>query len=125
MEYEFHHNRSTGQLDAVFSMGQEIVGVWLTEELSDSLEKYQTICQVIDQLQSNKIKQWGLIGHSLSIELDGEQARIYANELDSEDELDELEEMMSFYDGESETFCGLEDFYIVIQQWREFVESRQ
>ncbi len=122
MEYEFRRDRITGNLVADFSMGQEVLGFWFVEELGESAEKYDAICQIITKLQTNQLKQWRMAGKALSIELDTEQARVFANELDSDDEF-ELEEAMSLYDGESEAFCGLEDFNVVLESWHEFISE--
>ncbi|MFT7234507.1 MAG: hypothetical protein ACI9QV_000069 [Methylophagaceae bacterium] len=123
MEYEFQRNTLTGALKADFSQGQEILGFWLVEELGECLEKYETLCQGITKLQSNQLKNWSLVGKALSIELEGEQVRVFANALETGEEF-ELEEAMSLYDGESEAFCGLEDFHVVLQSWRGFIDDR-
>lgn len=123
MEYEFQRNNSTGALLATFGMGQEVLGFWLVEELGESKGKYEELCQVIGKLHNNELKHWRITGQALSIELDGEEVRVFSNELDNDDEF-ELEEAMSFYDGESEACCGLEDFHVVLQNWRVFVDER-
>ncbi len=123
MEYEFRRETATGHLVAHFSMGQEVIGFWFVEELGESAEKYQQICDAIVQLQNNELKHWRLIGKALSIELTAEEVTVFANELES-DEAYELEEAMSIYDAESEAFCGLEDFLGVLESWREFIDER-
>tara|TARA_R110000772_G_scaffold142912_1_gene252532 strand:- start:56 stop:436 length:381 start_codon:yes stop_codon:yes gene_type:complete len=122
MEYEFQRNTLTGTLFADFSMGQEVLGFWFVEELGECSEKYNEICQVIAKLQFNQLEHWHMAGKTLSIELDGEQVRVFTNELESVEEF-ELEDAMSLYDGESEAFCGLEDFHIALQSWRAFVDE--
>ena len=122
MEYEFQRNTLTGTLVADFSMGQEVLGFWFVEELGGCSVKYEEICQVIVKLQSNQLKHWHMAGKALSIELEGDEVRVFANELESGEEL-ELEEAMSLYDGESEAFCGLEDFHIALQSWRVFIDD--
>ena len=122
MEYEFQRNTLTGTLLADFSMGQEVLGFWFVEELGECSEKYEELCQIIAKLQSNQLKHWRMVGKALSIELDGEQARVFANELESDEEF-ELEEALSLYDGESEAFCGLEDFHVALQSWRVFIDD--
>ena len=122
MDYEFRRNTLTGSFVAEFSMGQEALGFWFVEELGDSLEKYEAICQGIAKLQSNQLKHWRLVGKALSIELDDEEVRVFANELDSGEEV-ELEDGLSLYDGESEAFCGLADFHLALQSWREFIDD--
>jgi len=120
MEYEFQRNRLTGALLADFSVGQEVLGYWFVEELGECLEKYEEICQIIAKLQSNQLKEWRVVGKALSIELDGEEVRVFANELESGEEF-ELEDALSLYVDESEAFCGLEDFYVALKSWRFFI----
>jgi uncharacterized protein YacL (UPF0231 family) len=120
MEYEFQRNTLTGALVANFSQGQEVLGFWFVEELGECSEKYEAICQVIAKLQLNQLKHWHMIGKALSIELDDQEVRVFANELENGEEV-ELEEALSLYDGESEAFCGLEDFHLALQSWRVFL----
>lgn len=122
MEYEFQRNTSTGTLLADFSMGQEVLGFWFIEELGECTDKYDEICQVIAKLQLHQLKHWCMAGKALSIELDCEQVRVFAHELESGEEF-ELEDALSLYDGESEAFCGLEDFYVALQSWRAFIDD--
>tara|TARA_R110002049_G_scaffold137746_6_gene297793 strand:+ start:571 stop:945 length:375 start_codon:yes stop_codon:yes gene_type:complete len=122
MEYEFQRNTLTGNLLATFSMDQEALGFWFVEELGECAEKYEEICQVIAKLQFNQLKEWRRVGKALSIELDSDEVRVYANELESGEEF-ELEDAMSLYDGESEAFCGLEDFHLALKSWRLFIDE--
>jgi uncharacterized protein YacL (UPF0231 family) len=122
MEYEFRRDTLTGTLLASFSMDQEALGFWFVEELGECAEKYEEICHVIAKLQLNQLIHWRRVGKALSIELDGEQVRVFANELESSEEID-LEEAMSLYDDESEALCGLEDFSVVLESWLVFIEE--
>ncbi|WP_299795976.1 YacL family protein [uncultured Shewanella sp.] len=122
MEYEFRRNTLTGTVLANFSMDHEVLGFWFAEELGENRDKYTEICQAIAQLQSTRLSQWRWVGKALSLELDCEQARVFANELENGEELD-FDESMSLYDGESEAFCGLEDFNEALVKWREFLDE--
>ncbi|MCK8044695.1 YacL family protein [Shewanella sp. 1CM18E] len=123
MEYEFLRNTITDTVFARFSMDHEALGFWLSEELADNSQLFEQICQQIERLQSGQGNEWRLVGKAISLELDSEQARIFANDIeDNEDQ--ELDESMSFYDGESEAFCGLEDFHEVILSWRRFIDEK-
>ncbi len=125
MEYDFLRNTITGTAFARFSMDHEALGFWLSEELGDNAEKHVEICQHIEKIQASQLSDWRLVGKALSIELDREQARIFANNIAEGDSDDvEMDESMSFYDGESEAFCGLEDFYDVLINWRKFLDER-
>ncbi|MEC4725191.1 YacL family protein [Shewanella sp. D64] len=122
MEYEFRRNTLTGTVMASFSMDHEALGFWLVEELGECTDKYAEICQVVAQLQSNQLLHWRMVGKALSLELDSEQARIFANELENGEEF-ELEYAMSLYDGESEAYCGLEDFQSALDSWHTFLNE--
>lgn len=122
MDYEFQRNTLTGTLVADFSQGQEVLGFWFVEELGECSEKYDAINQVIAKLQSNELKNWHMVGKSLSIELDGEQVRVFANDLENSDDI-EFEEALSLYNDESEAFCGLEDFHVALQSWHAFIDE--
>ncbi|MBW8183362.1 YacL family protein [Shewanella nanhaiensis] len=120
MEYEFRRNTLTGTVMANFSMDHEALGFWFAEELGECAEKYNEICQVVAKLQSNQLIHWRMVGKALSLELDAEQARIFANELENGEEF-ELEDAMSLYNGESEAYCGLEDFQAALESWHVFL----
>ncbi len=120
MEYEFRRNTLTGTFIANFSMDHEIVGIWFTEELGDNEVLYEQLRNNITLLQAGSITSQRVVGKGISIELDTEQVRVFANVLEMDDEL-ELDESMSFYDGESEAFCGLEDFEAALLSWQAFL----
>lgn len=50
--------------------------------------------------------------------MDGEEVMIRANQLEFEG--DEMEEGMNYYD-ESLSFCGVEDFLLVLKAYRSFM----
>lgn len=122
MEYEFRRNSLTGTFLATFSMDHEVLGQWFTEELGPELAKIQQVLDVIKEIQSDKLGSWRLVGGDLTLELEREQARIFANSLGFDQEY-ELEEAMSLYDAESEAYCGLEDLELALLSWRQFVEK--
>lgn len=122
MEYEFRRNTMTGTVIASFSMDHEVLGFWFAEELGENQDKFNELVKVIEQMQQGAISEWRWIGKALSLELDGEQARVFANELEDGEEY-EFEEDMSLYNGESEAFCGLEDFQAALISWREFLDE--
>ncbi|MCZ4336014.1 YacL family protein [Shewanella colwelliana] len=124
MEYEFRRNTLTGTLLANFTMEHEILGVWFVDELGENTDLRQSICTTILALQQGSLNEKRYVGKGISIELDTEQVRVFANVLEMEDEF-ELDESMSLYNGESEAFCGLEDFEQALLSWQTFLkESR-
>lgn len=122
MEYEFRRNSLTGTYLASFSMDHEVLGQWFSEELGSELAKIQQVLDIIKEIQSGKRDSWRLIGKDFTLDLDEEQARIYANALGFEQDY-ELEEAMSLYDAESEAYCGLEDLEEALLSWYEFVQK--
>ncbi|MFB2682692.1 YacL family protein [Shewanella mangrovisoli] len=122
MEYEFRRNSLTSTYLASFSMDHEVLGQWFSEELGPELAKIQQVLDIIKEIQAGKRDSWRLIGGDLTLDLDEEQARIYANALGFEQEY-ELEESMSLYDAESEAYCGLEDLEEALLSWYEFVQK--
>jgi uncharacterized protein len=124
MEYEFRRNTLNGTVLASFSMDHEVLGRWLSQELGDNQGTFDGIIEAIAALRQGKISHWQLEGGDLSLELDAEQARVFANVLEFDADY-QLEEDMNLYDAESQAFCGLEDFEQVLHSWRRFLkESR-
>ncbi|MDG5900500.1 UPF0231 family protein [Shewanella xiamenensis] len=122
MEYEFRRNSLTGTYLASFSMDHEVLGQWFSEELGPELAKIQQVLDIIKEIQTGKRVSWRFIGKDITLDLDEEQARIYANALGFEQDYD-LEEAMSLYDAESEAYCGLEDLEEALLSWYEFVQK--
>lgn len=122
MEYEFRRNSLTGTYLATFSMDHEVLGQWFSEELGVELTKIQQVLAAIKDIQADKLSLWRLVGSDFTLELEREQARIFANSIGFEQEY-ELEEAMSLYDAESEAYCGLEDFEQALLSWYEFVQT--
>ncbi|ASF17011.1 YacL family protein [Shewanella xiamenensis] len=122
MEYEFRRNSLTGTYLASFSMDHEVLGQWFSEELGPELAKIQQVLDIIKEIQTGKRVSWRFIGKDITLDLDEEQARIYANALGFEQDY-ELEEAMSLYDAESEAYCGLEDLEEALLSWYEFVQK--
>jgi len=122
MEFEFRRNSLDGSLFANFSMDHEVMGRWFSEELGENSDSCAQLLAKVAELQAQGYGEWRQIGRDLTLELDAEQARIFANVL-GYDYLDEFEEGMSMYDCESEASCGLEDFQHALESWQAFVSS--
>lgn len=121
MEYEFVRD-ITGQVKTTFSMGHEALGHWLNDEVDGN-------CQLLDQVEnylrhggnSHSREPWQHIGHEYTLWTDGEEVLIRANDLSFVN--DELDEGMSYYDEESLSLCGSEDFLEVVKHYREFLQQ--
>ncbi|MCE9677827.1 YacL family protein [Shewanella sp. AS1] len=122
MEYEFRRNNLTGTLMANFSMDHEIMGLWFSDELEGNRELLQQLLGIIASLRNGAVTSQRIVGSAISIDLDNEQVRVFANVLETQESI-ELDESMSLYEGESEAFCGLEDFESALLSWQEFIDE--
>ncbi|MBR9729380.1 YacL family protein [Shewanella intestini] len=123
MEYDFRRNRFEGTVFAQFSMEHAVLGRWFTEELGSDETQINHILTQIVSLQAGTNMHWRHIGDELTIDMDTEQVRVFASVIASEEE-HELQESMSLYDAESESFCGLEDFESVLKSWLVFIKQK-
>lgn len=119
MDYDFKKNTLDGSYHAVFSMGHEVLGRWLSEEIEKDCDKIDEIVAQIHQLK-NTTAEWRLVGDELTLSLQDNEALVQANYLFSEDDT-ELEEDMNFYDEENISVCGFEDLEQVLLAWQAFV----
>ena len=120
MEYEFLRD-ITGQVRVQMSMGHEVVGHWFNEEVKGNLALLDDVEQAALSVKGSE-RQWQRVGHEYTLWLDGEEVMIRANLLAISG--DEMEEGMSYYDEESLSFCGVEDFLQVAHAYREFLQQK-
>ncbi len=116
MDYEFLRE-ITGQVKVTFSMGHEAIGHWLNEEVKGDFALLDQVEAQIRQLAGTE-RSWQCEGHEYTLWTDGEEVMIRANELTFVNE--ELEEGMNYYDEESLSLCGSDDFLQVLTQYRDF-----
>ncbi|MEQ5112772.1 YacL family protein [Providencia vermicola] len=117
MDYQFFQD-ITGAISAKFSMDHEAIGYWLNEEVKNDLSLLDTIEENYEKIKGSE-NQWELIGHEYTLLLDDEEVMIKANQLSFETE--GLEEGLSYYDNESVAFCGIDDFLLMLKDYRVFV----
>lgn len=120
MDYEFLRD-VTGQVMVRMSMGHEAVGHWFNEEVKGQLTLLDEVEAAARSVAGSE-RQWRKIGHEYTLWLDAEEVMIQANQLAFT--VDEMEEGMSYYDEESLSLCGLEDFLNLVAKYREFVRQR-
>ncbi|NUU66096.1 YacL family protein [Enterobacteriaceae bacterium BIT-l23] len=120
MDYEFLRD-ITGTVKVRMSMGHEAVGHWFNEEVKEDLALLDEVEQALLAVKGSE-RQWQRNGHEYTLWLDGEEVMVRANQLDFSG--DEIEEGMSYYDEESLTLCGVEDFLQVLRAYRQFVMGR-
>lgn len=116
MDYDFLRD-ITGQVHVTCSMGHEAIGHWFNEEVKGDLG-------LLDQVEANVCRltggqeSWQSIGHAYTFWTDGEEVIIRANEIAFVTE--ELEPGLSYYDEESLSLCGREDFLQLLNHYRDF-----
>ncbi|KOO05035.1 YacL family protein [Vibrio nereis] len=123
MEFEFIRNTLMGEYYVKSSMGHEIVGRWLQEEIGKDWNKIDRVDQLLDKARREPQHEHILEGKEITLNVQGDEVVVQENvlahgaELDSDSEFD-------FYDSESTASCGLEDFELMIEQWKEFLTTK-
>ena len=113
MDYEFLRD-ITGVVKVRMSMGHEVVGHWFNEEVKENLALLDEVEQAARAVKGSE-RSWQRAGHEYTLWLDGEEVMVRANQ---------LEEGMNYYDEESLSLCGVEDFLQVVAAYREFVQQK-
>lgn len=119
MDYEFLRD-ITGTAKVRMSMGHEVVGHWFNEEVKGNLALLDEVEQAALSVKGSE-RQWQHVGHEYTLWLDGEEVMVRANQLEFTG--DEMEEGMNYYDEESFSLCGVEDFMHVLHAWRHFLQN--
>ena len=103
MDYEFLRD-ITGVVKVRMSMGHEAVGHWFNEEVKENLALLDEVEQAANTVKGS------------------EEVMVRANQLEFSG--DEMEEGMSYYDEESLSLCGVEDFLSVLNAYRDFMKQK-
>lgn len=117
MDYEFKRGID-GQSQAIFSMGHEIIGVWLGEELGVNLVQIDTLLMKINELLGCQCWEYRHTGVEFIVTMSRDNVEVRAALLD--DMFDEPPDELDHYDQESCASCGLEDFQRLLLSWRAF-----
>lgn len=117
MDYEFLRD-ITGVVKVRLSMGHEALGHWFNEEVKGNLALLDEVEAAARDVKGSE-RQWQKTGHEYTLWLDSEEVMVRANQLEFSG--DEMEEGMSYYDEESLSLCGVEDFLQVVQAYRDFL----
>lgn len=121
MDYEFLRD-ITGVVKVRMSMGHEAVGHWFNEEVKENLALLDEVEQAAETVKGSE-RSWQRAGHEYTLWMDGEEVMVRANQLEFSG--DEMEEGMSYYDEESLSLCGVEDFLSVVNAYRDFMKQKQ
>ena len=117
MDYQFYHSLE-GIPIAQFSMGHEVIGYWLNEEIKGDL----SLIKQIDRATADPFVTWQLLGHEYSLFIADHEVTVKANQLAFG--CDECTiETLNYYDAESIAYCGLDDFLIMLAHYRAFIST--
>lgn len=123
MEFEFIRNTLMGEYYVKSSMGHEIVGRWLQEEVGKDWDKIAQVERLIESVHSAPQQEHNLLGKEISLNMLGDEVIVQENVLSHGDEMDDDSEF-DFYNCESTASCGLADFELLIEQWKSFLTTR-
>ncbi|HHG3337775.1 YacL family protein [Vibrio parahaemolyticus] len=120
MEFEFIRNTLMGEYYVKCSMGHEIVGRWLQEEIGKDPAKIAQVEALIDKAFSLPSQEHTLTGIEISLMIQGDEVLVQENALSHDYDV-EMDSEFDFYDAESTASCGIEDFVALIDQWKDFL----
>ncbi|NVD05713.1 UPF0231 family protein [Vibrio sp. JPW-9-11-11] len=123
MEFEFIRNTLMGEYYVKSSMGHEIVGRWLQEEVSKDWHKIEQVEGLIQAARSHPQQEHLLEGTEISLNIQGDEVVVQENVLAHGQQL-ETDNEFDFYDSESTASCGIEDFELLIEQWKTFLTTK-
>ncbi|MCG9596450.1 YacL family protein [Vibrio sp. Isolate25] len=123
MEFEFIRNTLMGEYYVKSSMGHEIVGRWLQEEIGKDWQKIAQVESLLTSVHQSPLKEHAMLGTEISILIQGDEVTVQENVLAHGDVMEEGSEL-NFYNSESIACCGLDDFELVLEQWKEFLTTK-
>lgn len=119
MDHEFIRD-ITGQCIAKMSMGHEALGSWLSDELGKDISRCDAILADVQTILAGDKEEAEYTGPAFRLYLDQDAATVSALELQFQTDLGD-EPGMSYYDDELFASCGLDDFQLLLQDWRNFI----
>jgi len=123
MEFEFIRNTLMGEYYVKSSMGHEIVGRWLQEEIGKDWQKIDKVENLLEQVRQAPQLEHTLVGAEISLNAQGDEIVVQENVLGHGQEMDAGSEF-DFYDSESTASCGIDDFEDLIEQWKTFLTTK-
>ncbi|MDN3609082.1 YacL family protein [Vibrio ostreicida] len=123
MEFEFIRNTLMGEYYIKSSMGHEIVGRWLQEEIGKDRQKIAQVDALLESAQRSPSEEHTLVGREISVAILENEVVVQENILTHGQAIPEESEF-DFYDSESTACCGLKDLQHLLEQWQVFLTSR-
>lgn len=123
MEFEFIRNTLMGKYYVKPSMGHEILGRWLEEEIGKDKQKIQQIEQLLQAVEQSPLLEHRFTGCEISLIIQGDEVVAEENVLGHGEVILEDSEL-NYYDSESTASCGLDDFVSLFKQWKVFFQQK-
>ena len=123
MEFEFIRNTLMGKYYVKPSMGHEILGRWLEEEIGKDKQKIQQIEQLLQVVEQSPQLEHRFTGCEISLIIQGDEVVAEENVLGHGEVILEDSEL-NYYDSESTASCGLDDFVSLFKQWKAFLQQK-
>lgn len=117
MDFEFRRD-IYGNYQAQFSMGHEVLGRWLIDELGSDAVTISSLLIMIERLESKKCWEHNLVGRELLLNMNQDGVEVRVALLD--DLTGDASNELNHYDQESFSCCGLDDFRRLLEAWSEF-----
>ncbi len=119
MEYRFKKDY-LGNPVSQLSTGHEALGCWLNEELKQNTALMNQLETVISELEDHKRLEFLLEGVDYNLLLTRDSAEVKAKLMATE-MMDDLNEDLDYYDSESFSQCGLDDFKQLLASWQNYI----
>lgn len=123
MEFEFIRNTLMGEFYVKPSMGHEVLGRWLEEEIGKDKQKIQQVEALLESVIQSPLLEHKYLGCEISLTIQGDEVTVEENILSHGESMPEDSEF-DYYNSESKASCGLDDFISVFEQWKAFLQSR-
>ncbi len=123
MEFEFIRNTLMGEYYVKPSMGHEVLGRWLEEEIGKDKQKIQQVEALLEAVKHSPLLEHNYSGCEISLIIQGDEVTVEENVLSHGESMSEGSEF-DYYNSESKASCGLEDFVSLFEQWKAFLQSR-
>ncbi|MCG9693469.1 YacL family protein [Vibrio sp. Isolate22] len=120
MEFEFTRNTLMGEYYVKCSMGHEIVGRWLQEEIGKDKSKIDQVLALVEESRTNFSNELSMVGKEITLSINEDEVTVQENVLGHEYEMEEGSEF-DFYNSESSSVCGIDDFELLMERWVDFL----
>jgi uncharacterized protein YacL (UPF0231 family) len=117
MDYDFYSTAGQHRY-AECSMGHELFGQWLSDELEHTGAALQPLIAACETLKVQPLAHFAQAGKELTLHLTADQAQLTAHALYHGAE---PTEDLSIDDSRLYSACGLEDFHALLCAWRDFI----